>query len=153
MKKLTWVFMIVFCFVPAALFAQTKDQMQVIHEAAKANKKLVVSENLQLTDEEAKAFWPLYGDYQKALNKINERTGKLIQDYANNYNVLSDEMATNLLDKLMEIQKDRLKLQTSYIPKFRLVLQAKKVVRYFQIENKLRAIMQYELARGIPFAK
>ena len=153
MKKLTWVLMIAFCFVPVMLFAQTKDQMQVIHEAAKANKKLVVSENLQLTDKEAKIFWPLYEDYQKALNEINERTRKMIEDYATNYNDLSDEEAADLLDKFMEIEEDRLKLQNSHIPNFRMVLQIKKVFRYYQIENKLYAIMRFDLARGIPFAK
>ncbi len=153
MKKLTWVLMVVFFLVPVMLFAQTKDQMQTMREAAKANKKLVVSSNLQLTDSEAKIFWPLYGDYQKALNEINERTGKMIKDYAANYNDLSDEKAAGLLDKFMEIEEDRLKLQNSYIPKFRIVLQAKKVIRYYQIENKLHAIMKYDLARGIPLAK
>jgi hypothetical protein len=153
MKKLTWVLMFTFCLIPVALLAQTKDQMQVTREALKANKKLIVSENMNLTEKEADIFWPVYEEYQKALRKLNERTAKLIKDYASNYNALSDEKAISLLDEYMAIEEDRLKLRSSYIPKFRFVLLAKKVFRYYQIENKLSAIITFDLARGIPLVK
>ena len=153
MKKLKLLLIPIFCLIPAVLFAQTSDQMQLIREAAKANKKLIVSTNLQLTEGEAKGFWSIYEEYQKALRELNERTGKVIKDYANNYNYLSDEKAKSILEDYITIEEDRIKLQKSYISRFNKVLPAKKVTRYYQIENKLSAIMKYDLARGIPLVK
>lgn len=153
MKKLTWLLLLVFCLIPVALFAQTNDQMQLTREAAKANKKLLVSKNMILTEEEAKSFWPVYEEYQQGLSQINERIGKAIKGYAENYNALTDEKAKGLLDEIIAIEEDRLTLQKSYIPKFNKVLQPKQVTRYYQIENKLFAIMRFDLARGIPLVK
>lgn len=153
MKKLTWSLILIFCLIPAALLAQTNDQMEVTREAAKANKKLIVSDNMNLTEEEAVNFWSVYDEYQQALRGVNERIGKAIKEYAENYNSLSDEKAKSLLDETMSIEEDRLKLQRSYIAKFSKVLPAKKVARYYQVENKLYSIVKFDLARGIPLVK
>jgi len=153
MKKLRWLLVLVFCLIPVALFAQGNDQMQLTREAVKANKKLLVSKNMSLTEEAAKSFWPVYEEYQQALGRINERIGKAIKGYAENYNALTDEKAKGLLDESIAIEEDRLALQKSYISKFSKVLQPKQVTRYYQIENKLFAIMRFDLARGIPLVK
>jgi len=153
MKIFTWLLMLTFVLVPVALFAQTNDQMQLTREAAKANKKLIVSDNMNLTEEEAKSFWPVYEEYQKALSTLYKKTGEVIKSYAEDYNALSDEKAKSLLDQSIAVQEDRLNLEKSYLPKFNKVLPAKKVVRYYQIENKLDAILKFDLARGIPLAK
>jgi Spy/CpxP family protein refolding chaperone len=153
MKKLRWLLALVFCLIPVALLAQTNDQMQLIREAAKANKKLLVSKNMNLTEEKAKSFWPVYEEYQQALSQINERIVKAIKGYAENYKSLTDERAKGLLDESIAIEEDRLTLQKSYISKFSKVLQPKQVTRYYQIENKLFAIVRFDLARGIPLVK
>ena len=145
--------MLTFFLVPVTLLAQTDDEMQLIRDAAKVNKKLIISENMNLTEEEAKNFWPVYDDYQKALSTLYDRTGKAIKDFAENYNSLSDEEAKTILEESIAIQEDKLKLQRSLLPNFNKVLPAKKVTRYYQIENKLNAILRYELARGIPLVK
>jgi len=77
----------------------------------------------------------------------------LIQDYAKNYETMSDEVAKKLLDEYMAIEGEYLKLRQSYLPKFRIVLSEKRVVRYYQIENKVKAVMEYDLARQIPLVK
>src|SRR5690242_12598893 len=72
---------------PAAPAASSGSaNMQILAEKIKADKKLVVAHNMQLSDAEAKKFWPLYDAYQKELEGINKRTGQLIVDYADAYN-------------------------------------------------------------------
>ena len=127
--------------------------MQLLRDAAEVNKKLIISDNMNLTEEEAKNFWPVYDEYQNALNTLYERTGKVIQSYAEKYNSLSNEDAKTILEETISVQEDRMKLQRSLLPKFNKVLSAKKVARYYQIENKLDSILRYELARGIPLVK
>jgi len=68
--------------LPALAQDKPADNMQILREKIKADKKLLVAANMELTESEAKNFWPIYEDYQKELQKINERLGKLLESYA-----------------------------------------------------------------------
>jgi len=131
------------------------DNMQILREKVKADKKLLVAANMELTESEAKGFWPVYDEYQKDLAAINQRIAKLIESYAADYraNSLTDEKAKKLIDELVAIEQAEAGLKTSYVPKLSKVLPQKKVARYLQIENKIRAVIKYELADGVPLAK
>jgi len=142
---------------PTPAWTQDKpaDNMQILRDKVKADKKLVVAANMQLTESEAKAFWPVYEQYQKDLGAINQRIGKLIASYAADYraNTMTDEKAKKLTAEFVAIEKAEAGLQESYVPKLSKVLPAKKVARYLQIENKIRALVKYELAREIPLVQ
>ena len=127
--------------------------MQIVLEKVRADKKLLVAQNMQLTEAEAKAFWPVYEQYQDELFVLRMRTVKLIQDYVDAYEKMSGDTANKLLDEYLTIEKLGPKLRQAYLPKFRKVLSAVKTVRYYQIENKIQAAMMYELARNIPLLK
>jgi len=108
---------------------------------------------MDLTESEAKAFWPVYEKYQDELFLLRARTAKLIKDYAEAFKGLSDETAKKLLDESITIESLGLKLRKAYLPKFRQVLPEKKVARYYQIENKIQAALYYDLAVEIPLAQ
>jgi len=141
--------------VGLAIPAAGQDDMQILRDKIKADKKLLVASNMQLTESEAKAFWPVYEQYQQDLTAINQRIAKLIEDYAGDYrgNTLTDEKAMKLVNESVAIEKAEAGLKESYIPKLSKVLPAKKVARYIQIENKIRALVKYELAGGIPLVQ
>src|SRR5262245_50896189 len=144
--------MTVFALGATALQAQDQpaNNMDLVREKIKADKKLVVAEAMALTETESKAFWPVYDAYQGEISKINQRTVKLIQDYAASYKAMTDPVAGKLLDEAIAIEKDRAALFATYRPKFSAVLPATKVARYYQIENKIRAAINYDLAGNIP---
>ena len=129
--------------------------MEILAQKIKADKKLIVAENMGLTDAEAKKFWPLYEAYQADLQKLNKRLAKLILDYAEVYNKGSvpDATAKKLLNEALAIQEAEVKLKRSYVPKLEKALPEMKVARYIQIENKIRAIINYELAAQIPLVE
>ena len=157
MKKRLAVVMalcVVFLFaLPVCAQDKPADTNQLVKEKIQADKKLFVAENMQLTEAEAKAFWPVYESYQKDLGKIVDKTKKLIDDYAKNYQSMTDATAKKLTDDMMAIENDRLKLRKDYLPKFRKVLSDKKAARYYQLENKIHAVVSYEMARVIPLVK
>jgi hypothetical protein len=129
------------------------DNMEILKEAVKANKKLVITTNMKLTTTEAGKFWPVYDEYQKQLEKLTQQRIALIENYAKNYETMTDELALELLDTHMSIEAQRLSLQSVFVPKFKKVLPPIKVVRYFQCENKIAAIVNLELAGQIPLIK
>ena len=146
---------IVMLFGVGLAFSQEKasDNMQVVIEKIRADKKLLVAENMQLTDAEAKAFWPVYKQYQDELFLLRTRTVKLIKDYADAYETMNNNTAKKLLNEYMSIESLGPKLRQAYLPKFRKALPEVKVARYFQIENKIQAALFYELAANIPLVK
>ena len=139
--------------IPAISQDKPTDTMQIVREKARADKKLFVAVNLQLTDSEAEAFWPIYDSYQKELDNLTNRFIKLIEDYARNYETMSDEVAMKLLDEYLAIEGEHQRLRQSYLPKFREALPEKKVMRYYQLENKIDAVVDYELAANIPLVE
>ena len=128
--------------------------MEIFMQKIKADKKLLVAGNMDLNEAEGKKFWPLYDGYQKDLEQINQRLGRTIKDYAEAFNegkgTISDDMAKKLLNEVLALEEAELKLKRSYADKFGKVLPAPKTTRYIQIENKIRAVMKFELARQIP---
>ncbi len=146
---------IVVMFEAGLAFSQDKpsDNMQIVIEKIHADKKLLVTENMQLTDAEAKAFWPVYKQFQDELFLIRTRTVKLIKDYADAYETMNNNTAKKLLNEYMSIDAMGPKLRQAYLPKFRKALPEVKVARYYQIENKLETMVKYQLVKEIPLAK
>jgi hypothetical protein len=139
-------------------FAQGKSadtNMQILLDKVKADKRLVVAANMDLTDAEGKAFWPIYDAYQKDLQGLNDRLFKMIVAYADAYNknTLTDEQANSLSTEALAIDRDEVALRTTYAAKLNGVLPGKKVVRYLQIESKMRAVVRYQLADNIPLVE
>ena len=116
-------------------------------------KRLVVMENMEFTEEEAAAFWPVYDKHQEELFQINQRGAKLILAYASVYQTLTDEQAVKLVDEYYDIQDDRLAVMKKMAVDVGKVLPGKKAFRYLQVEAKLSAIGRYELAKEIPLAR
>jgi hypothetical protein len=141
----------------ADVWAQDKpaDNMEIIHEKLKADKKLIVAKYLELTESEAKKFWPVYEQYQNDLQKLNQRIGGLLQSYAADYrsNSLDDEKAKKLLDEWIAVDRDDAKHRGSYAAKVLNALPAKKAARYLQIENEYRTLLRYELASTVPLVQ
>jgi hypothetical protein len=138
---------------PALAQDKPADNMEIVREKMRADKKLLVAEAMDLTEAEATSFWPVYESYQKDLGALNNRTIKLIEDYAAHYETMDDAAAKKLVDDYVAIERDRAALMQSYLPKVRAVIPETKVARYYQIENKVRAAVNYELAAEIPLVK
>jgi hypothetical protein len=139
--------------VPAmAQNAGTTTNMEILRQKIKADKKLVVAQNLELTDAEGTAFWPVYDAYQKDLQQINQRLVATIKGYADAYNKgpVTNDTAKRLLDEAQSIDEAEATLRRTSMPKILAALPAMKAARYIQIENKIRAAVRYELAANIP---
>jgi hypothetical protein len=155
--KMKIIYAVILCVAALAAPALAQEKpadtnMQILLDKVKADKKLVVAANMDLNEAEAKAFWPIYDAYQKDLQPINERLAKTIVAYADAYNkkALTDDLAKQLTNEALAADQDELTLRKTYAAKLNGVLSAMKMARYIQIENKIRAVIRYELATGIP---
>ena len=139
----------------AATGDKPASNLEIIHEKLKADKKLIVSNYMELTESEAKRFWPVYDDYQNELQKINERLQSMLQSYAADYRnkSLTDDKAKKLLDEWIAIEQDEVKQRKAFVPRVTKALPAKKAARYLQIENEYRMLIKYDLAATVPLAR
>ena len=124
--------------------------LEILRDTLRANKKAFVAVNLALSDEEAGAFWPVYDRYQAELTIVGDRLLQLIEDYKRAFGTITDDEARKLVDAYLAVQRDRAALLQSYLEPFAEVLPGRKLMRFYQIENKIDAVMRYELAASIP---
>lgn len=158
MKALLWSIVVACALVAAPIHAQDKSadmNMQILREKLRADKKVIVAANMQLTENEAKVFWPIYDSYQKDLQAINLRLGNGILAYADAYGAktLNDELAKKLLDESVAVEESEAKLRKDYVTRLTGALPATKAARYLQIESKIRAAVRYEIAANIPLVE
>jgi len=129
--------------------------MQILRDKIKADKKALVAANMELTDAEAKAFWPIYDAYQKDLEGLNKRLGKLIGSYADalQKNALTDEVAGKLIKESIAVESAEAAMRKRHGDKLMAAIPAKKAARYLQIESKIRAVIKFDLASEIPLVE
>lgn len=137
---------------PALAQDKPADNDAIVRAKLQADKKLVVADNMQLTEAEAKGFWPVYDAYQVDLQKANDRIMALIKTYADAYrnNQVTDERAGKILNEKLAIEQAEAQRDRVFAPKLNAVLPTRKVVRYLQIEAKVRALVRYEISKNIP---
>jgi hypothetical protein len=137
----------------AAKPAVSLGDVELTRAAIQVRRQALVTAAMDLEPKEEEKFWPLYREYRIAMAQVNDRLVKLVLEYLDDYDDLTDETAMRLLDEYLDVESARIGVKTKYVPRFAAVLPARKVARFFQIDNKLDAIINADLARVIPLAR
>jgi hypothetical protein len=131
-------------------FSDLTEATEQARTLVQTERKMVMSQALELTATESNAFWPVYDRYMADMKKVGDLRVKVITDYAANYDNLTDKTAEQLIKDSLKFQEDTINLRKSYLGKFRKTLPATKLARFYQVENKMDAITNFALARQIP---
>ena len=131
---------------------QVDDDVAEGRALVQAGSEEIIRSELRLTDEEAAAFWPVYQAYKAETVAVGDRYTAMLTGYVDRYNRgdLSNEYAADLLDVFFGVKRDILDLQTDYLPKFMEAIPALKVAQFYQLENKIRAEIDAQLAVVVP---
>lgn len=148
----TGLAMLVLALPTTSLGQQVNDGVAEGRAMVQAGREELVRSQLRLTDEEEAAFWPTFMDYQAKSSAIMDRYTALLTDFVDRWERrdMSNDYAAGLLDEYFGIKQELLDVQLQYVPKFKAVLPALKVAQFFQIENKIRAEIDSQLAIAIP---
>ncbi|MFV2072390.1 MAG: hypothetical protein ACC742_07025 [Thermoanaerobaculales bacterium] len=138
---------------PSALAQTADDAIELTRQVIQTERQAIVATNLGLDEAEGAIFWPLYREYRTAIQKVLDRKVGMLKSFAENFETLTDEQALQLLDDHLGYRRDLIKVQTTYAKKMRKVLPGTTVARFFQIENKMDAIIRYELASEVPLMR
>ncbi|HKF41895.1 MAG TPA: hypothetical protein VKG01_02235 [Thermoanaerobaculia bacterium] len=161
MRWYRFVYAVAAIFTASVALAQQKasekpaDNMDILREKLRADKKLLVAQNMNLTEAEAAKFWPVYEAYQKDLAATGDRLLKTVKEYADAYNSrsITDEKARQLTDAILALDQEEVDRNKTYLPKLRAAVPDVKVARYLQIERKIRSLIWYDLATQVPLVE
>jgi hypothetical protein len=135
----------------APSFAQSAtDEIELIRVIIEAERKVVVATNMNLSDAESEAFWPVYNEFETAVRSVNDKRLKILIELSRNFETLTDEQATDLLEEHFKFQQERVKVRKSYMKKFKKVLSGKQLARFYQIDGKIDTIIDFDIARAVP---
>ena len=150
---------VIFLLISAPLVAFSQDtekapdvseQIESMRAATDIERKILIMKEMNMTEAEAEQFWPLYEEYRSKMKQVGDIRVRIITDYAASYSTMTDALAEELLDDYVDYMDEKQDLTKKYIKKFRKILPDIKVTRYFQLEHKLDAVVDYQLAGRIP---
>jgi hypothetical protein len=139
--------------VAAPAYAQTAKDIELTRAQIQTARQAIIADAMKLTDDESLTFWPAYRDYRLEMARLGDRLVKVITEFASTGATLNDEQATRLLDEYLDIRAKDVSVKQKYVRVFRKLLPAPKVTRFFQLENKLDAVVNFDLARTIPLTR
>ncbi len=127
-------------------------KIELIRSALHVERKAIVANNITLSEAEQQAFWPTYHEYRVATNRVKDRLLKLIFEYSDLYNThsVTDRKALKLLDNFLLFQHEMVRVKRSYLKQFKKALPAKKVARFYQIDDRLDTIELLRMSQNVP---
>ena len=131
-----------------------RDSIEQAQAQIRSGMRQILHEELLLSDEESEAFWPLYDEYRADLAGISDEYVSVVSEFVDRYQAgeLDDKAADRLLDESLRIQLSVVEIRQEYVSRFREILSGVKVVRFYQLENKVQAEVDAALALAIPLA-
>jgi len=129
---------------------EVEKDLALLRRDIRAEKKKIIAANLTLSETEATKFWPVYDQYVAEMTKHNDEFFSVIRDYAANQKTITDAQASSMIKRWVEIQIGRDQLRQKYIPLFERVIPGKKVAFFYQIDRRLYALLDLQVASEIP---
>ncbi len=130
--------------------AQVESYIELLRTDIQAQRQAVVTEALPMEEDAAKAFWPVYREYQLEKSKLGDSKLTLIEDYANAYDSMTDEVAKGLMDRVFKGEEADLKLQKDWYKKFEKVLGSAMAARFMQIDRQIDMLIDVQIATNLP---
>jgi hypothetical protein len=149
--KIVWA-VLVAVLLATPIWAQEKE-IELTRLALQRQRDDLVNQFMQLNLKEVGAFIPVYEAYRTEMGKLGDRGQRVILDYAKNQDNLSDQKALAMLDEWLKIKEAEVKLRMKSVEDFKRVLPPKKVLRFFQLDNKFDVIVNYNLSGSIPLVE
>jgi hypothetical protein len=128
----------------------SNDDLALLKEDVKSQKKQIVAANLKLTDAEAVKFWPIYDQYSAELGKVNDTRLSLIKEYADAYPNISDSLAQSIVTRWLQTDESMAGVRSKYMPMMEKVLTGKTLARFFQIDRRLGILIDVQVTSEVP---
>ena len=127
--------------------------LDLLRKDIRSQRKQLIASNLNLTDQEATKFWPVYDQYVSELITINDRKFGLIQEYADNYGKLTNEQALSFVRRWLDADIETAQLRQKYVPIVSKVVDGKKSATFFQLDRRIAMMIELQLSSRMPLVQ
>ncbi|MGA8490280.1 MAG: hypothetical protein WB711_07650 [Terriglobales bacterium] len=127
--------------------------VRLLRSDLKTKKEAIIKEEMQLTPQQAAAFWPIYKDYDAGQNKLIDQRMAVFHDYAQNFMTMNDEKADQLAQKIMALDDQRMALRRKYYQLMKAAIPTVLVVRFFHVENQIQSLIDLQIDSNLPIVE
>jgi hypothetical protein len=127
--------------------------VRLLRSDLKTKKEAIIKEDMQLTPQQAAAFWPIYKNYDAEQNKLIDQKLAVFQDYALNFMTMNDEKADQIAQRVIALDDQRLALRKKYYQLMKSAIPTVLVVRFFHVENQIQSLMDLQIDSTLPIVE
>ncbi len=127
--------------------------VELLRSDVRSQKVAILTELMDFTEQEDTTFWPIYREYDAELSKINDDRVALIQEYAKNYEEMTDTVADRIARGALDLEARRHALKQRYYDRLASTLSPKTAARFLQVENQLLMIIDLQISAALPVVK
>lgn len=121
--------------------AQDDDKPLTKKERKKAIKVAIITEKLELTEEESKAFWPIYDQMEEDMKTLRKNF-KTTKEKGRKMDELTDEEVEEIITESFDFKQKELDLKKQYHTKLKSVLPVKKIAKLYHLEKRINQEMR-----------
>ncbi len=125
---------------------------ELLRSDVRAQKVAILTEVMGFSDKEDAAFWPIYREYDLEMSKLGDERLALIREYAAGYATLTDELASSLATKAIDLDSRRKAALNKCFEKVKTALSPRTALRFLQVEHQLQLIIDLQIAASLPVA-
>jgi hypothetical protein len=129
---------------------QVEKDLELLRRDLRSEKKKIIALNVPLTETEATKFWPVYDQYAAEMSKHYDQFYSVIKEYAANQKTLTDAQALSMVKRWSDIQVLLAQTRQKWVPLVENVIPGKKAALFFQIDRRLYALMDLQIASEVP---
>jgi hypothetical protein len=130
--------------------ASEHEQLAMMRASIRINKRDFIKDAMEFDEKDGKIFWSIYHQYEAELIKLNDIRQDTIEEYAKNYENITEAKADEIVKKSFDYRKARTSLLEKYYGKLAKALSKKTAARFIQVENVLQAAGDVAIGTSIP---
>ena len=157
MKKL--IFTLFFISI-TSIFAQDFNKedfnsyyIELLRSDIKLQKKFIVTQNMNFSEEDASVFWPIYEEYELELDKLGDKRLANIKDFAENFKKMTDLKADKIIEQAFNYQEERINLKRNIYNQIKEKLNASTAAKFIQLEHQIQLIVDLKIIAELPLLK
>ena len=151
MKKL--ILILFFIGITSVIAQDINSYIELLRSDVKTEKKALITEVMQFSEEDASKFWPIYKEYEFELDKLGDKRIAFIKEYAENYQKMTDVKADEIMESAFNYQEERLDLKRDLYKKLKEKLSPSQAAKFIQLEHQIQLIVDLKINAELPLIK
>lgn len=124
--------------------------IEVARADMRAERTAIITADMDFSDKDAAAFWPIYRQYEYERSTLEDRRVAVIKEYIQKYSNLTDVEAKAMAERMFEYDSLVTELKKKYFKKFNEALPALTVTKFFQLDRRIDLLMDMKVESALP---